>query len=689
MSAPTNDFGPLPLGDRQDTLQQLSLKALRNLLPEEKFLFRDERVDDKGVDGALEVKIAVRVPNKGGEKVMEGFTNCRAQVQLKSTDKAKPNKDGSISYAIETSNLNYLLNGPSPIYFLWIAETNELRYAWARDEWQRLDAEVLDWKQQGEFTVRFRNVMDSKAVDLIQERIIKEARFSRHLHEILARSSLSEKVVVSIDPKSLKSTDPNQLHQWLTSSGMTIVSSGYGRQVLEWLDALNPDQRREARVQLVAAYALVTLGRNHEAVGCLSVANLGAGDLSQEDREFMGYLSDVCEYQTGRLDQTEYLRRQEERSQRKTGVAALDHRFEVLRWEHLRARSQTRRSELLEEMRKTMKQIDTAPDVKPPQKLSARIHLMFAEGDAVTGKFTEKFTQLYARRDMGFPSFAVAQKTSKEINRQWEEWDKGARACIEDAAKEGHPLLYADAITARATVYQSLLMTQRMHATVTGVAWDPPESIIRTMMEEVERAMGIYRLAGNLEGETRSKLLLADFFEASGQDQAAKQLAEGAVLVARAMGYSRLESHAMEYLKEGTIFQKFQAEIANRNAEDEDVHIADESDEKVREIAKFSLASLGLPADRLPVLEREAASLRLIARERVNWCRHINLIQDLRHTQSPSTCYLADPSRACVCEKHHYRSGIESTDPETVIIAFKKAYCEECPDRDPKGRKGS
>ncbi|HTU23287.1 MAG TPA: hypothetical protein VMG10_34955 [Gemmataceae bacterium] len=53
-----SDMGPLPLGDRKDTQQQLSLKALRNRLPEDKFLVRDERTDDKGVDVAL-VPIAV------------------------------------------------------------------------------------------------------------------------------------------------------------------------------------------------------------------------------------------------------------------------------------------------------------------------------------------------------------------------------------------------------------------------------------------------------------------------------------------------------------------------------------------------------------------------------------------------------------------------------------------------------
>jgi hypothetical protein len=688
MDAPTDDLGPLPLGDRQDKLQQLSLNALRNCLPEDKFLFRDERVDDKGVDGALEAKVEVRVPKKGGgEEVMKGFTNCRAQAQLKSTDKTKQNHDGSISYAIETSNLNYLLNGPSPIYFLWVAATDEVRYAWARDEWRRLDGETPEWKKQGEFTVRFRDVLDAKGVDSIHERVVKEARFARRINEILARSSLSEKVVVSIDPTSLKNTDPLQLHQWLTSSGMTLISSGYGSQVLEWIGALNPDHRRETRIHLVSAFALVSLGRNHEAVGSLSLAVLGTADLSPEDQEFMGYLGDVCAYQTGRIDQAEYLRREAERGRNKTGVEAAAHRLEVLRQDRLHSRDRARRASLLEEMRAAAAQIDGAADAKPAHKLSARIHVLSAEGEALTDRFSEGFAQLQARLGMGIPAYGAARWASASIAKLWEEWDQGARGCIEDAAKERHPLLLADAMTARASVYQALVLTHRMHAAATETAWDPPESVIRVMMEQVERAMEVYRAAGNMEGEMRAKLLLADLFDSLGQDQAAKKLAEGAVVVARAMGYRRLELHALEYIEGKTIIQMFQEELAGRNAVDEDVHTADESDENVRAVARFTLDSLGLPPERLPVLEREAASCRLIARERVDFCRHIGLIQDLRHTAHPGTCYATDPSRACVCEKLGYRSNVESTDAETVISAFKRAYCEGCPARDPKGRK--
>ena len=90
MPSRNDEMGPLPEGDRQDTLQQLSLKALRDCLPVSRFLFRDERVDDKGVDGTLEAKLEYRISRTdGGEEVRYQFTNCRAQVQLKSTDHPK------------------------------------------------------------------------------------------------------------------------------------------------------------------------------------------------------------------------------------------------------------------------------------------------------------------------------------------------------------------------------------------------------------------------------------------------------------------------------------------------------------------------------------------------------------------------------------------------------------------------
>src|SRR5262245_53980237 len=104
MNRDSKDLGPLPKADRNAELQRRSIAEFQASLPSDKFVFRDERADDAGVDGSLEV-------------LVEGqYTNLRSQVQLKASDSADSNADGSFSVQVRVANLNYLLNGPSAIY---------------------------------------------------------------------------------------------------------------------------------------------------------------------------------------------------------------------------------------------------------------------------------------------------------------------------------------------------------------------------------------------------------------------------------------------------------------------------------------------------------------------------------------------------------------------------------------------
>jgi hypothetical protein len=564
-----------------------------------------------------------------------------------------------------------------------------MRYAWAWDEWQRLDGETPGWRGQGTFTVRFRDVLDGKAVDAIHERVIKEARLGREIHETLARSALSERVVVSIDPHALTSDDPRQIFEWLTSSGMTIVSSGYGRQVMQWLDALNTGQRRDARVQLVAAYAQASLGRNHEALGHLSAAALWRADLSTSDQQLLDYLQDVCRYQTGVIDQAEYLLRERRRAAQRTGKSAAEHRMEVLLQERLNTYDRQRRGELSQQMRETCQEIQAAPDAAPAQKIFARLHMVYAEGDDLIGRFTHEVMLMRARLNMGLPFANAAREAQRTAAADWERWEKEAQKLIREADAEKHPLLVAEAMTVRLTLYHGTLACRRMEAFVTGATWEPPVAICENLGREVEWAMEVFRRAGSLEGETRAKLLLADCFYLAGDPEAAAILAEEALVVAQAMCYSRLESHAREYTDGVTNFDQFQATITERLEQDEDVLLANDSNERLRALALHSLDAMQLPAERLPGVEREWRSLRLISLERVGWCKHINLMQDLTHIQHPATAYLTDPPRSCVCEKHGHKSYIQHTEAEVVINAFKRAYCHECRDRSPKDGGGA
>jgi hypothetical protein len=82
-------------------------------------------------------------------------------------------------------------------------KTDELRYAWARDEWKRLDMAKPNWKTDDSFTIRFSNVLTHAALDEIYWRILEMARMERRIHDALARSALAESVVISIGPATL------------------------------------------------------------------------------------------------------------------------------------------------------------------------------------------------------------------------------------------------------------------------------------------------------------------------------------------------------------------------------------------------------------------------------------------------------------------------------------------------------
>ncbi len=89
---PLSSSAELPQADSNREYQELSLRALRNLLPPSEFVLRDERAEDAGVDVSIEL-------------LSEGrYTNLRSQVQLKSTDSPREVADGSISLSVPVHN---------------------------------------------------------------------------------------------------------------------------------------------------------------------------------------------------------------------------------------------------------------------------------------------------------------------------------------------------------------------------------------------------------------------------------------------------------------------------------------------------------------------------------------------------------------------------------------------------------
>ena len=97
-------------------------------------------------------------------------------------------------------------------------------------------------------------------------------------------------------------------------------------------------------------------------------------------------------------------------------------------------------------------------------------------------------------------------------------------------------------------------------------------------------------------------------------------------------------------------------------------------------IANQFLLSGKVPA-RLEVVMEMLRSFRRISQERINWCRHLVIWEDLSVTGNPEIAFQELPTRKCHCEKFGHTSETPSTDAATVILLFKEAFCTSCSSR--------
>jgi hypothetical protein len=129
---------------------------------------------------------------------------------------------------------------------------------------------------------------------------------------------------------------------------------------------------------------------------------------------------------------------------------------------------------------------------------------------------------------------------------------------------------------------------------------------------------------------------------------------------------------------------EFERDWSRFKQADEDISFGNLSDQEMRGFARDGLESLGLPPHCLEVFEQYCKSLREVARERSRWCRHIEMLEDIRQTRNPATAFSVLPNRKCVCEKLGYETENVTSDAQALIRAFKHVYCVNCKDRNPK-----
>lgn len=667
------DLGPLPKSDDNAELQRKSIKALNALLQDQdNLIFRGEPVEDYGVDGSFELKIGGRM------------TNFRAQVQLKATASVEPNQDGSISFPVRTANLNHLLNGTCPVYLLFDAGTKDFWYVWAHDESLRLQTINPAWKNQETVTLRFTERLALDTLSAVVDCVLREGRLIREIRDSLARSTTNEPVVISIDSASLAVTDPIQAQHILLASGLTIVAAGFPSEALRLLDLIDPRTKIVARFQLTAGYAHYILGNHYAALGHIRQALARAQELSQNERSFLDNLKDTCELRVGIIDYSTHRQRAEARAQASGGLVLLQERLEMAYYRSLRARDEGTRTALTKEVREVVSQILGDSDASEAVKVQARLTLLHVEGAGATSAVAHQLGLDWMRQHLATTYGTHLAADYRQVTARLADWEASANNALKAAYDLGHPFLTAQALSIWVAICISQLLNKRIDALYRNKVFQVPEAIASRARQSVATASAILERAGSVEGKLRISILHADFLEITGDLAAAKKLAAEIRPEAEAMGFTDIAGRASDILADRTLLKEFEREEERFKQTDEDIWFAQLSDEELRSLTRDTLQTLGIPMDRVGIAEQSSRNDREIARERVHWCRHLELLENLSQTLDPGKAFISLPNRKCVCQKFGYETRIETSEAQTLVGTFKKMFCTGCEARDPK-----
>ena len=560
----------------------------------------------------------------------------------------------------------------------------EFRYLWARDEAQRLHRENPEWLSQETITLRFREVLIAASWDSVFERILREGQLHRETHNRLAQTASAELVTVRIDPESLATTTDQQAYEWVTEAGFALVAAGQGAFVINLVRMLPTDRANEPRVRLVAGYAAHSLGEYFTARTDLGRAAMHRMSFTPIDRYMLDALLLDSDYFVGRIDLKEMQERQFKLETEAPQSIACQLRLDRLRRKHISERDPVNRAAAADEIRQVVQSILSDSEAIQSVKLRARLTRLYAEVSDQDLENVQALAIIRARADMGMHKttpdvLALLERTFAANNHL----DQESNACVREAVAMNHPLLIAEAILTRIVILICRVMNTRVMLSKPGQPLDPPSgNDVETGLNQLQLAENYFRAARSDEGVVRVVLAQADWLVTFGRLGEAVERARSVEGLAYGIGSDRYQRRVAEHLSGATEHHVLLDTVSN--PPDEVKSLATSTDAELKRCAVHALTVLGLPHERLPVIERECFSWRAISREELSWCRHIELQQDVRHERSPETHFRTDPERVCYCTKHHYKSVIPMPDWEVLLASFKGSRCAGCHDRSPK-----
>ena len=662
-------LGRLPTADAASALQRESLNKLKVRLPTDRFVVRDEREEDYGVDLSIEVLAGSRA------------TNCRSQVQLKGRSGLAPNSDGSFSVSgVRVENLNYLLNGPCPLYILYRPEAEEFLFAFAQDEQQRHAAQPA--AEADTVTIRFERKLDEGALDEIATRIVGEAQRARRLRDAVASATPGHPQRLEFDvvrglPGEVRTQQ--EAGPLLRDGGVALVSWGFAARVLELLSLLpGRDVRSSSKLSLVKGYAEFSSERYLAADASLRDAAVRRDELDEDDRHFLTFLRNAVDLATGAISPE--LHRERCDAWRAAAPELLAVQYDVAQlWGQRVGASpddidgfQAR----LEGLLQRIQSMESAPEALRQQTrlftLTFRSHeravaLMHA---LVNSQEPELWRHAYDAS----PQEVIAQQFAN-----LGEWHEELGRLIAGIRSSGNAPLYCQAVHARDIADTFFLSQVRLAALHLGA---PPPAVPPELLARLQETQALARRFDLPELELRSRLVESDVADLVGDRVRAVEIASAVRETAATLRYADVVRIADKAIA-SSLTERIQKDVRRMGAEGVGVFIAEMSDQDLDRYARDTLEMMRLPEDRLSVVRDGIECQRALARLQRDWCRHLELREDGAHLETRRTLWLQAPEQIAVCNLLDRRSGIGTRDWEAVLTTFRRFHCDGCTHRAP------
>lgn len=288
------DSMKLPKRSIEEELEQLSKDKLRPLFSQELFLIREETTRDKGVDISVELKYK------------DVFTNYRFIAQLKSTQSKKSNSDGTYSFQIDTSNIQYLLNGGQPAYYIiYIKKEDCFFYENLQDFVNRISQNGKPWNNQDSHTLRTSKILDKNSLSKIYQEVKERCRLSRELLEKLPIKVVGDiRKKISID-NEYKVTDETSIVQLVEKVGFTIINEGRSKEVVLLNEKVSNDIKSPLYNLIVGIASYYTSGF-YDALAFFRKSRQFKNTLENDYEQSLEYFDAVVKFSLGLIDKREY-----------------------------------------------------------------------------------------------------------------------------------------------------------------------------------------------------------------------------------------------------------------------------------------------------------------------------------------------------------------------------------------------